>query len=558
MKQKQKSSVFWIWSVARKQMGLIILLSVSSMLVSASYVVPALLSKQIINSAVAAATTGGSAGDIINYTLMLLGFVILTLGVQVLNSHLCAVISGRLELQLRHNFFESITKKQTSKITSYHSGEILNRFTSDIDIVVSGITNFIPETLSLISKAIAGFIVIISFSKSYAAVIVGVGVLIILCALCFKPIFKKTHRQIQEASGEMRSFTQECIENIVVVKTFANRIPLLKKLDTYMKKIYKLKIFRNHIGNIAGGGATFIYKLGYYATLCWGAFMISNKSMDYGTLMAFMQIVSQIATPFFGASSLITHFYSTLASAERLCELERLEDEEIEEGIDFNNLYEELDSICAENLTFKYDKDDIILNSSFNLKKGSCVAITGPSGAGKSTLFKLMLGLYSPESGRLYVKTKEGKRELSPSTRPLFAYVPQGNLLISGTIAENIKFANINASDDEVIAAAQTACIYDFIKELPDGFNTEIGEHGAGLSEGQVQRIAVARALCCGAPILLLDECTSALDPATEEEMLKNIEALGTKTVLFISHKNAALSICDTHLHMEDKSYSVI
>lgn len=555
---KRKSSISWLWKATKPQMWLIILYSVFSMLVSASYVVPALLSRQIINAAVGAATGAASAGDIIKYTLYLMGFVVLTIAAMVLNSHMCAVISGRLELQLRHNFFESITKKKCAKIASLHSGEILNRFTSDIDIVVSGITNFIPETLSLVAKAVAGFVVIITFSKGYAVTIVGVGVLIIVCALLFKPIFKKTHKQIQESSGVMRGFTQECIENIVVVKTFANRIPLLNKLDKYTKKIYKLKIFRNHIGNVAGGGATFLYKLGYYATLCWGAFMIANKTMDYGTLMAFMQIVSQIATPFFGASNLITHFYSTLASAERLYELENLENEEIDENLNFDDLYENMDSICAEGLSFKYDKDTVIEDSSFSIKKGSCVAITGPSGAGKSTLFKLMLGLYDVEDGKLYAETKDGKVPLSPSTRPLFAYVPQGNLLISGTIAENIKFANYDASDEDMINAAKTACIYDFIKELPNGFETEIGEHGAGLSEGQVQRIAVARALCCDAPILLLDECTSALDPKTEEEMLKNIEALGTKTVFFISHKNAALSICDTHLRMEDKKYSIV
>ncbi len=555
---KQKSSISWLWKTTKPQMWLIVIYSLSSMLTSASYVIPALFSRQIINAAVSAATSGTSTGDIIKYTLYLMGFVVLTIAILIFNSHLCAVISGRLELQLRHSFFESITKKKCAKIASLHSGEILNRFTSDIDIVVSGITNFIPETLSLFSKAVAGFVVIITFSKGYAATIVGVGILIIICALLFKPIFKKTHKQIQESSGAMRGFTQECIENIVVVKTFSNRIPLLNKLDNYMKKIYKLKIFRNHIGNVAGGGATFLYKIGYYATLCWGAFMIANKTMDYGTLMAFMQIVSQIASPFFGASNLITHFYSTLASAERLCELEAIEDEIIDETIDFDSLYENMEYICAENINFKYDIDDIIEDSSFTVKKGSCVAITGPSGAGKSTLFKLMLGLYEQNSGNLYAQTKDGKVSLSPSTRPLFAYVPQGNLLISGTIAENIKFANLNASDEEMIAAAKTACIYDFIKELPDGFDSEIGEHGAGLSEGQVQRIAVARALCCGAPILLLDECTSALDPVTEEEMLKNIEKLGTKTIFFISHKNAALSICDTHLKMEDKKYSLV
>ena len=171
---------------------------------------------------------------------------------------------------------------------------------------------------------------------------------------------------------------------------------------------------------------------------------------------------------------------------------------------------------------------------------------------GKSTLFKLILGLFSPTGGNIYIKTDSKNIPLNSKTRPLFAYVPQGNLLISGTIAENIKFANPTLSDEKMYQAAKTACIYDFITSLPNGFDTLINERGGGLSEGQIQRIAVARALCSDAPILLLDECTSALDLNTESEMLKNISKLKTKTVLFISHKNAALELSDMHLKITD------
>lgn len=557
MNKKQKSSILWLWRKSKKQMGLIILLTVLSMLVSASYIVPALLSKVIINSAINAATFNNAKGEIIKYACTLLIFVVAVVCIMVLNSHLRAIINGRLEKELRHSFFETITKKDYSKIIELHSGEILNRFTSDIDIVISGITSFVPEAISIATKAIAGFIVIASFNSGYAVFILFVGFLIIIGALCFKPVYKKIHKRTQEASGVMRGFTQECVENIVVVKTFSSSIPLLKKLDSYLQKIYDLKILRNNISNIAGGGSTLIYRIVYYSTLCWGAFMIANKTMDYGTLMAFMQIVSQISTPFFNASSLITQLYSAMASADRLAELECLPDEITDTDFNTDLTYENMKYICTDGLNFGYDKESVISNTSFSVRKGDCVAITGLSGTGKSTLFKLMLGLYPPTSGRLFVKTNEADIELTSATRSLFAYVPQGNLLISGSIAENITFGNEFISEEEIISAAKAACIYDFIVSLPDGFNTKIGEHGLGLSEGQIQRIAVARALCCNAPILLLDECTSALDAHTEEKLLENIKKLNTKTIFFISHKNAALSICDTHIHMENGQFNI-
>ena len=558
MKKKQKNSVMWLLNKSKKQMGLIILLTFLSMLVSVSYIVPALLSKAIINSAVNSASLTDAKGDIIKYAIILLIFVVITVGVMILNSHLSAVIEGRLEKDMRHSFFETITKKEYSKLSDMHSGEILNRFTSDIDIVISGITSFVPEAISIVAKAVAGFILILSFSKSYACFVLLVGLFIILCAFCLKPFYKKIHRRTREATGVMRGFTQECTENMVVVKTFSNSGPLLEKLDSYLQKIYDLQILRNHVGNIAGGGATLIYRFVYYATLCWGAFMIANKAMDYGTLMAFMQIVSQISSPFFNASSLITQLYSAMASAERLAELEDIPDEISALDFDANSVYENMTHICAEGLNFGYNKKSIISNTTFSIKKGDCVAITGLSGTGKSTLFKLMLGLYSPTSGKLFVKTNASPIDLAASTRSLFAYVPQGNLLISGSLRENITFGNENLSEEAMISAAKTACIYDFITSLPDGFDTKIGEHGLGLSEGQIQRIAVARALCCNAPILMLDECTSALDAQTEEDLLTNIKKLNTKTILFISHKNAVLSICDTHLHMEDGHFEIV
>lgn len=555
---KKKSTLFWIWKYMKGQRGLLTILSLSSMITASAYVVPALLSRRAINAALSASSFQAAMPALLEIGALLLLVILLQLALSALNTHLRMVISGRMEVSLRQDFFKTLLKKRYASISRLHSGEILNRFTSDVDIVVSGITDFIPEALSIFAKLAAGLIVVVAFSRSFALLSIGVGLLILGLVLLFRPLYKKMHKAVQEASGVSRSFAQECVENIVVVKTFSGRTNFLEKLGLHMEKLYRTKLRRSIFSNFAEKGISLIFTLVYYGTLLWGAASIANDTMDYGTLMAFLQIVSQIQTPFLNASGLVTQLYAAMASAERLMELEQFPEEEVSSVPSPSALYAEISGIGAESLAFRYDKEDILKNASFFLYKGSMTAITGISGTGKSTIFRLLLGLFPPAEGRLFAKTDEGDIPLDAGTRALFAYVPQGNLLLSGTIRDNIKFLNPAVSDAQMEEAARAACIDEFLSSLPHGFDTEIGERGSGLSEGQMQRIAVARALCSDAPILLLDECTSALDSATEEAMLRNISALKTKTVLFISHKNAAFSFCDTHLAVEDGKIRVV
>lgn len=558
---KSKSSLLWLGRLIRYQLPQIIVLSLTSMISSSSFIVLALISKRIINIATGVILSDNIKSDVLNSALLLLAVLMAQLFLSLFDSHLKASISGKLEKHLRHRVFESLTQKQYKSIIGYHSGEIINRFMSDVDIVVSGVSGFIPNVLSILTKIIGGLIVIAVISPGFALIVVCVGLITVLGATLISPIYKKIHKRVRKGTGDVQSLSQECVENIVVVKSFSNRQPLLSRLDGLMQRLYKSKINRNHISNVASGGIFLIFTVGYYATLCWGALSIASDGgiMDYGTLMAFLQIVSQIRTPLYNASGLLTTFYGAIASAERIMELENLPDEISDGDFDAQAAYRQASSIKVEGVEFGYSDDKtVIKNSSFEIAKGSAVAVTGGSGTGKSTLFRLLLGLFNPKSGSISLDCSKEQIPINAGTRSLFAFVPQGNMILSGSISDNVSFCNPDIDRNSIIEALKDACLYDFVASLPDGIDTVIGERGLGLSEGQIQRISVARALCCGAPILLLDECTSALDAETEFKMLQNIVSKRNKTILFISHREAAQSICDYELRLENQNFSLI
>ncbi len=555
---KKKSALIWIWKNAKGQWLRLAVLSLFSIITSSLYVIPALLSRTVINAVKDAGSLSAAKELLFRCAIGLLAAIFVQLVLTAACTHLRAVISGKMETTLRQNFFASILQKEYPEISRFHSGELLNRFTSDIDVVVSGFTGFLPTVLSAIAKLLSGLVLLVAFSPSYALLSVSVGLFILLFASLFRPIYKKIHAAVQTASGLSRSFAQECAENMVAVKSFSANRQILHTLALRLAKVYKIKIRRSIVSNCTHSGISLIFTLAYYATLLWGALSILDGRMDYGTLLAFLQIVSQIQTPFLNASGLLTQLYAALASAERLMEIERLSDEKTDSSFSAPALYAQMDALCAENLSFCYGKHPVIQNAHFSIPRGSLTAITGVSGTGKSTLFRLLLGLFSPTSGSLFVQTQTGPVRLGAETRALFAYVPQGHLLLSGTIRENIKFTNPSITDAQMEKAAKAACIYDFIMGLPKGFDTPLGERGSGISEGQMQRIAIARALCSDAPILLLDECTSALDLETEEMLLRNLASLKTKTILFISHKNAAFSFCDHQLVAENGVFRLL
>ena len=543
-KENNGRALKWIYCRIRRYIPLTAAVSVISAMSALSFVALALITKRVMDIA-----TGDTSGSLLKSGILLFAVIAIQVLLSAAQSILNAYSNGKQTIAFRNYLFGVLCRKKYADISAYHSGDILNRFTSDIDTVVTSSVNIIPNVVSIATKIVAGIGTMLFMNPYIAAAVLLCGVTFPAIGRAINKRYKYMHKECQRTEGRTRAFLQECFENIVVIKTFISEAPFIKKLDSYMDDNFRLKIKRTSISVIANISLYALFTAGYYAVLLWGAGGLSGGTLTYGTLMAFLQLISQLRTPLQNVSGILPQYYSALASAERLMELEGAADEPFPAAAErLEKIKEDFRTLEIKNLFFGYAGESVLRDFSLCAKRGNITAITGESGSGKSTLFKLILGLYEPQSGSIALN---GEIPLDASLRGLFAYVPQGNMVLSGTVRENITMNNRAVTDEQIERAARAAEIYDYITSLPDGFETHLAERGAGLSEGQIQRISIARALLTNAPILLLDEATSALDEETETRVLANIKSMTDKTVLFITHRNTSLKVCDRIVHVE-------
>ena len=550
-KESNKNTLKWIYARTKKYLPLIIAVSVVTAFSACTGVGIALVTKRIFDIA-----TKDSKGSLVFAGLTLFAIIAAQVVLSAVQSFLSAYANGKLTVSLRSYLFTSVLKKKYSSLASFHSGDILNRFTSGTEVVVSGAVSIIPSVTSMVTKIVTGIGAMLVLNPYLAIIILLLGIAVPAIGRVINKRYKRLHKECQKTEGKTRAFLQECFENVVVIKSFVSEKPFKARLGSFMDENFKLKMKRTSVSVLAHICLYSFFTVGYYAVLVWGAGSIAAGTITYGTLMAFLQLISQLRAPLQNVSGIMPKYYSALASAERLMELEDLENEEpaLSEG-KINALKSDFLRLEVNNVSFSYGGEEILENCSFTAEKGHITALTGESGSGKSTLFKLILGLYEPRSGSI---TVNGETEVDTSIRGLFSYVPQGNMVLSGTVRDNITLCDPNIAEEKIINAAKAAEIYDYIAALPEGFDTVLSERGAGLSEGQLQRISIARALLNDAPVLLLDEATSALDEATETKVLGNIKNMTDKTVIFITHRNTSLKVCDKIVRVENKKFTVI
>ena len=493
------------------------------------------------------------------YAFILVLMVLLIRGFSLAQGILHTRTSAFLLKDLRSMLLKSLLKKQYAGLNGYHSGELVNRMFSDVSVVKSGIMEIVPGLVSMGVSFIGAFMILIAMDWRFVGILVLGGVLGLLLMVLFRNPMKKRHYAVQETEGKLHAVLQETLEHIRLVKASGSERRMECQVDRCQECFLHAQMKKGYFSVYMNGAINTVFHLSWLFCMLWGCLGIYWGHLTYGMLAAMIQLVGLIQGPIARAANVTGQIYSMIGSAERLKELLDLP-EESEAGASLEWRYEQLTEIRLQDVSFSYEREAAVLRHvSASVRPGDIVAVTGISGGGKSTLFQLLLGIYVPSEGTILFcfQKPDGTESVlqaadASRTRGLFAYVPQGNTLFSGTLRDNFSMFADGVTDGEIMKAAEISCIDDLVNELQDGLDTVIGERGIGLSEGQAQRVAVARALLSKAPILLLDESTSALDEETEARLLQNIARLEHKTCLIVTHRKAALKICDYEIHIEN------
>lgn len=529
-----------------KRVLLLTILSVTTTFFTLAF---AYLVRYLINSA-----TKGNSQQLWMFSAILLGTLLLKILLKTLNGYYAEKVRAKMYVDLQRRIFSKILRSDYANTQQYHSGELLTRLTNDTQEICVDTVGFAPTLAGMAVQCLGAIIALLTIDPIFTLIYVVCGCLFGGITSLFRRQIKKRHKEVLEVDGKVRSFIHETLTSVMTIKAYGAEEKADAKAKAFSNVYYDKRMKRNNLRAQMSFVFNLLSNFGLIFAVVWCSISVLNGNDDYGAILSVILLLMQLQQPLTSASSVIPVYYSRLASAERLAELEDMKTENLEE-IDGNTLqiYEQLTSIELQDLSFTYGREIILENACATIQKGAIICLTGASGSGKSTLFKLLLSVFKQTEGCLILNGEFGKQELTEKERGLFAYVPQGNFLFSGTIYENLSFFTQKEPTEEEIKQAITVACAEFVYDLPDGLQTKLAEGGEGLSEGQLQRLNVARAILSNRPILLLDEATSALDGETEQKLLKNIQDLQDKTCLIVTHRPAALEIADCILNVENK-----
>ena len=478
--------------------------------------------------------------------LILAGFAVRISAIWVKN-----ILGIRAQNRMQQQLLDRILRSEWHGKEQRHSGDVINRLGRDVEHVVTFLHETLPSTLSTLAMFVGAFSYLASMDWRLALVITAMIPIFLSFSRIYMGRMRQLTRKVRDSSSKVQSLLQETVQNRMLIKTLEGDSEMVGRLEETQSELRHNVVRRTQFSVFSNFILNFGFSLGYLVAFLWAALRMSASTLTFGGMTAFLQLVNRVQGPARNLSHLIPSFVAVFTSAERLMELEENPLEEQGDPI-------VVDAPCGlllDHVSYAYpdDKDDNVIGDlSFDFRPGTCTAVVGETGAGKTTLIRLLLALLQPTEGSIKIYSPQQTHPLSPLHRCNFVYVPQGNTLMSGTIRDNLQLGKINATDEEMAEALHTSCA-DFVLDLPDGLDTVCTEQGGGLSEGQCQRIAIARALLRNRAIMIFDEATSALDPDTERELLKNILAKNDKTVIFITHRLAVLDFCDQTLRMEKR-----
>lgn len=533
----------WIFTYSARYKGVIVFYTILGIISTTLGLVSSVISKQLIDI-----ITGYKTEQLPSLIVMILGSTVLSLVANSILSRVSVKLSIDINNDIQADIFDKIIDADWLSISKYTNGDVLNRFNSDVGTVSSNAISWLPTIIIAIYNFVATFLVIWHYDKIMALIAFISAPFMLLSSRFLIKKQRDYNMKMRKMNSQMTTFEVETFYNFDSIKSFGITGTFSRKLRDWQGKYKKVSLDYNKFSIWTNvfmsvlGTAVSLTAFGYCLYRLW------THDITYGTMTLFLQQRASLSSAFSSAVSIIPSFLTSSVSAHRIRELVQLPKEmHIEQSRELDAWKNDGYTIRLNDVNFAYvENKKVITDSDFVARPGEIVALVGPSGEGKTTMIRLILGLVHPESGEVNIIASNGKSIISnANTRYLFAYVPQGNTMLQGTIADNMRMVKENATDEEIVEALKIACAWDFVSKLPDTFNTELGERGRGLSEGQAQRVAIARAVLRDAPILLLDEATSALDVTTERQVLRNIiQQRPNKTCIVTTHRPSVLNMC--------------
>lgn len=562
-----KDELLWLFSLSRCYKKEIFAVTVLSVIGTVFSLTTSLCLKYVIDI-----VTGTLNQSILLVVLAAVAMLLGSIFLSAITSRITTKVNVKIQNELQLQVYGTIFNAQWESLREYRKGDLINRINSDASLIASGAVSWWPTVITFAAKFIYTFVLIVMNDPIMAAIALMSAP---VSALLSRFMIRKMHNhslKVKELSADIMSYQEDSFQNLQYIKSFGisdviNK-RLIKKQQEYKEESLnynKVTVLMNIVMGLVGITVTFV-------SYAWGIYRLWEGFITYGTMVMFLQLTLTLSNSFNSILSVIPTTINLGTSAARIISLENLPEEKstptAEEKKFINSNFKSGVSINCSSLSFSYsDKpsERVLKNAGFSAGIGETIAIIGGSGIGKTTFFRLLLGLLEPTEGEITFKGNNNETiKAGPSTRELIAYVPQGNTIISGTVAENLRLIKKDATDEEIITALKLSCAYDFVSKLPQGINSQIGESGNGFSEGQIQRISIARALIKDAPVLLFDEVTSALDEETEGRLLHNIQThFKNKTIIFVTHKLNALDISDKVYKIDKKqlhrvNYSVV
>ncbi len=556
--EESKSLFKWIFAIGkdfkRYILGFLIINTIS-MLISVG---SAVAGRYVVDAA-----TNFSTALFFRYIIIMFVTTIMTIIISSASSMFSGYVNEKFAFGIRAKMFDKIQRSVWNKVTKYHSADILARLSGDIDTISHTIITFLPNIIVAGCQLIIVLVILIAYDPMLAVIGLIVGPVGVIASLTFRKKFSYYQTKLRESQSEYYSFMQETFANIGVVKTFQLENDNNSTFNDIRNRRMKLVLKSTTLSNIMSALLRLVYSIGYVVTFSWCAYRLTSTTTyvdplsgeiatyTYGTMTLFLSLVSQLQNSMKSLGHIVPQIYSLIVSSKRVHEITDLEAEKISDN---KNIPSEI-SLCAENVSFAYDDDDrLILNElSFQIPVGCRVGIVGLSGAGKTTFIRLLLSLLKPTSGKLEYIDENGNSEIaSPDSRRFISYVPQGNTLMSGTIRSNLLAGCPDATDEDMWSVLEKADAAEFLRKTADGLDTVLSEGAGGLSEGQAQRVSIARALLRKTPVLILDEATSALDEQTEARIFQRVSSEKGRTCFIITHRSSMLKYCDKILLIDN------